>query len=115
MIDFGVPAYSRTEPPTWVKPGLSISGLVYLGIDPFFYFEELRDEPGMPNLVREWVIRRILLETTPWTELTDPRGRRVLTRADVTPMFAEVSETDAWHDDEGRAHYVLECELQSAD
>jgi hypothetical protein len=106
--------YARRPPSITGGGQRSISGLVYLGIDPFFYFEDLRSEPGMPNLFRQWVIRRILLETTPGKESTDARGGRVLTRADVRPTFAEVSHTDAWHDDQGRAHYVLECGLQSA-
>ena len=114
VVDFGVPAFQNSEPPCWAKPGVVVSGRVYLGIDPFFYLEELKDEPGMPNLLRGWLVRRIFLETTPWNESIDASGRKVTTRADVPRSFVEVRRTDAWNDDGGHAHYILECEPESA-
>jgi hypothetical protein len=91
-----------------------VSGRVYLGVDPFLYREELKNEPGMPNLLRKWVVRRIFFETTPWSESTDASGQKVITHADVPRSFVEVQRTDAWSDDGGHAHYILECELESA-
>jgi hypothetical protein len=114
VVDFGVPAFHNSEPPGWARPGVLVRGEVYLGVDPFFYLEELRDEPGMHNLLRDWLVRRILLETTPWQTSTDAGGQTVITRADVPRSFVEVRRTDAWNDDDGHAHYVLESELQAA-
>ena len=114
VVDFGVPAFQNSKPPRWVKAGRSVQGTVYIGVDPFFYFEVLKDEPGMPDLFRTWQVRRILLETTPWRETTDASGRRVIARAEVPPTFIEVPRTDAWKDDDGRAAYVLECEPEPA-
>ena len=112
VIDFGVPTFQNSRPPKWAKQGLSVQGRIYIGIDPFFYFEGLKDKPGMPDLVREWRVRRILLETTPWTTSIDTHGRSIISRAPVAPTFKEVSKTDAWHDDKGNGHYILECDLQ---
>jgi hypothetical protein len=113
VVDFGVPAFQGAEPPGWARPGMLVAGRVYLGIDPFFYFEELKNEPGMPNLFRRWLVQRILLETTPWQTSTDG-GRTVMTRADVPRSFVEVPRTDAWKHDGGHAHYVLESQLEAA-
>ncbi len=111
VIDFGLPAFQESKPPSWAVTGAGVTGRVYLGIDPFFYFERLKNESGMPDLFRIWQVRRILLETTPWRETTDLTGRSVSTREDVAPMFREVPCTDSWKDDGGHAHYILECEL----
>jgi hypothetical protein len=110
VVDFGVPAFQDSNPPDWARVGVGVSGMVYIGIDPFFYFESLKDEPGMPDLCREWTVRRILLETTPWITSTNSSGGRVSTRAGGAQTFKEVQKTDAWHDDGGHGHYVLECE-----
>lgn len=114
VIDFGIPAFQNSKPPDWAKVGIAVSGTVYIGIDPFFYFESLKDEPGMPDLYREWKVRRLLLETTPWTTSTNPQGGQLMTREVAPRTFTEVQKTDAWHDDDGNAHYVLECDLQSS-
>jgi len=110
VIDFGMRAFQEARPPEWARPGVLLRGVVYLGIDPFFYFERLKNEPGMPDLFLEWTIRRICLETTPWVESRDASGRILRARADRDPTFVEVPKTDAWNDDGGHAHYVLECD-----
>jgi hypothetical protein len=112
VVDFGVPAFEEAKPPEQAKSGNSVSGRFHIGVDPFFYFERLKNEKGMPNLFRHWVVRRILLETTPWQESTDAYGRKVITRDATRESFAAVPATDAWHHDGGNAHYVLECELR---
>jgi hypothetical protein len=111
VVDFGVPAYREAKPPEWARVGLSVKGKVYIGVDPFFYFESLKNEPGMPDLFQRWRLRRILLETTPWITTADARGSKIISRANVPRTFREVLKTDAWRDDDGHAHYVLECEL----
>lgn len=114
VVDFGVPAFSEEQPPMWAMAGILVRGRVYIGIDPYSYLEYLKDEPGMPNLFRHWLVRRILLETTPWQETIDSSGRKLITRADVPPSFVDVPRTNAWKDDAGSAHYILECEPSSA-
>jgi hypothetical protein len=113
-VDFGVPAYQNAKPPERANLGDFVRGQFYIGLDPFFYFETLRFEKGMPDLFRRWCIRRIFLETTPWRESTDRHGRKVIARDVMRESFVEVPSTDAWHHDDGRGHYVLECEMQPA-
>lgn len=116
VADFGVPAFQDSKPPAWAHPGVTFHGRVYIGVDPYFYGSYLKDEPGMPNLFREWIVTRILLETTPWVEVTNPNGSKTRTRnfvRDSVPRtFVEVSKTDAWHDDGGCGNYILECKLE---
>jgi hypothetical protein len=114
VVDFGVPAFQEAEPPSWALPGQAFCGRTYIGIDPFFYFERLKDEPGIPDLFRYWRVSRILLETTPWTETATSGGGKLIERAAVERTFVEVPRTDCWHHDNGRAHYILECELEEA-
>lgn len=41
VIDLGVLAYREAEPPKSIRKGAWLRGEIYLGIDPFFYFEDL--------------------------------------------------------------------------
>jgi hypothetical protein len=112
VVDLGVPVFQDAAPPSWAKPGVAVSGRIYVGIDPYFYFENLRHEPGMPNLFRRWRVRKIQLETTPWKASVGRRGEKLLARRKIRPTFKDVPRTDAWKHDHGRAHYILECELE---
>jgi len=105
VVDFGLRASQEAACPPGILPQSWVQGEVYLGIDPFYYFERLHDLPGMPALSYKWVIRNIRLETTPWitTEKTSVRD-------ESKTSFKDVQKTDAWDDDEGCAHYILECE-----
>lgn len=111
-VDFGVPAFEEATPPGWAQVGVPVRGRIHLGVDPFHYFERLRHEKGMPNLLRRWLVRHILLETTPWTEATDALGQTTCARDASRESFVEVSATDAWNHDGGSGHYVLDCELR---
>jgi hypothetical protein len=115
VIDFSVPAYREESAPDWAKVGTWVSGRIYVGVDPFFYFERLKNEIGMPNIFRQWFVRRILRETTPWRETTNAQGTKILSRDATRESFVEVPATDAWHHDGGHADYLLECELRSDD
>ncbi len=112
VVDFGVPAYQDAKPPAWASTHARVRGHVYVGVDPFFYFESLRSIQGMPDLFRQWFIHRILLETTPWIESVDSQGRKVISRDAKRESFEEVPVTDAWKHDNGNGHYVLQCELR---
>jgi len=114
VVDFGILAFQSTKPPEWVRVGTAVRGNLYLGIDPFFYTEDLRLKVSMPNLYYEWTLRGIELETTPWQLAADESGRPLQTRADVAPTFRKVQSTNAWVDDSQHAHYVLECERRVA-
>ena len=110
VIDVGVPAYRDERLPDRAHVGSRVTGDIYIGIDPFFYFESLSALPGMPDLYRRWFVRRILLETTPWLEMVDDSGRTLRTRDESKVGYIEVDATDAWNDDDGHGHYLLECE-----
>jgi hypothetical protein len=110
VIDFGLMAYQNREPPKVAKRGSWVEGDVELGVDPFFYFEELYELPRMPALQYDWRIKTILLETTPWLSRKDEKGTTILSRDEQQESFVEVAETNAWDDDAGLGHYVLECE-----
>lgn len=98
-----------TQPLEGAQLGAFVEGNVYLGIDPFFYFENLHAVPGMPPLSYRWIVREIRLETTPWRDSRLPDGTRLRERDDSQESYAAVSATHAWEDDDGNAHYVLSC------
>ena len=110
VLDFGFMAYQNQPAPSGLKAGDWIVAQIYLGIDPFFYFEKLHAIPGIPLLRYELRIRRILLETTPWRIAKDDNGQETFLRDEGSQSFRQVAETNAWEDDDGRAHYVLECQ-----
>lgn len=113
VVDFGIKAYQDHAPPAFAREGSWVDGEVYLGVDPFFYFESLYALPGMPALQYEFRIKEILLETTPWLETKDGQGRTTWTRDENRKAFIPVAQTNAWIDDEQMAHYVLNCEVVS--
>ena len=110
-LDFGVPAFWQSPPPDWVEVGSLASGEISFGVDPFFYLENLKDLRGMPDLFRQWHLRTIELETTPWLETAQPGGGVHMHRDQSRESFAEVAKTDAWNDDDGHASYLFACEL----
>ncbi|MCU1276669.1 MAG: hypothetical protein JWM53_215, partial [bacterium] len=109
VIDVGILAYQDQAPPPWATEGQYLSGRVYLGIDPFFYFEKLVRQPEVPALIYRWTVEGIDLETTPWLDSRDARGRELRMRDAQRTSFVSVPRTDAWHDDGGHAHYVLKA------
>ena len=111
VMDFGLLAYQNHPAPRIASKGTWLAAEVYLGIDPFFYFEELHTIPKMPELRYDFRIREILLETTPWLTNKDADGRNVMTRDESRRSYSQVAETNAWEDDGGHAHYILQCEL----
>ena len=111
VIDAGsFMAYLEESPPQHVGVGNWLEGEIYLGIDPFFYFEDLHRQDGMPPLIYEWIVRSIQRETTPWIETKNAHGRSFFTRDETKESFVPTQSTKAWHDDGGSAHYLLSCE-----
>lgn len=108
VLDAGILAYRDGAPNPQLAMGSRVSGRLYLGIDPFFWFERHASGAAVPNLFHRWIVRGIQLETTPWTD--DPTGRYSRVRKDDAVSFKSVSKTDAWTDDDGLAHYILLAE-----
>ncbi len=109
VLDAGFFAYQESQPPKFATKGSWVEGEIYLGIDPFMYFEGLKNQSGMPSLTYKFRIGQILLETTPWLTKADESGGTMMVRNEQNESYREVSETDAWKDDDGNAHYVLKC------
>ncbi|HZT97397.1 MAG TPA: hypothetical protein VFB34_11250 [Chloroflexota bacterium] len=107
VIDCGISVVEAAAPPKGVEAGDLITGRALLGIDPYEYAGYLHDLPGMPPLIYTWRINRISRETTPRVEVAP----RVWQRDHKRVAYVDVERTDAWHDDDGRASYVLHCEL----
>ena len=112
VIDLGLSAYCETQGAGEgaFPVGTSVHGQVTLGVDHFFYFERLSKVPELPPLVYTWMITRIRRQTAPFKQ-ADAAGKW-LVRDETQWGWAEISRTDAWHDDDGRASYLLDCELQ---
>lgn len=110
VVDFGeVMAYRKGAAPRGIGVGDEVTGDLYLGIDPFFYFEKFFRIPGIPALIYEWRIGGIKVETAPFVESTDQLGGKVLVRDPSKRARVPVSRTDAWKDDGGNGDYVLHC------
>lgn len=105
VLDMGFLAYKEMEPPSFAKKGSWVEGEFYIGVDPFMYFEYLKNRPGIPSLNYRFRIEEILLETTPWIETP---GQPTV-RDEQKESYREVAATNAWVDDNGRAGYILKC------
>jgi hypothetical protein len=103
IIDFGYRAYSEQKIDAAV--GSWICGELFIGVDPFMYFESWEAQVDIPKIRSNWRIDRIFLETTPLIE-TKPKNfvRDVARFSEI-----EVARTNAWDDDNGNACYALEC------
>ena len=104
VIDFGVLAFREEKTPENLNIGDFVECDIYLGIDPFFYFERLGATPVAPALIADWHIEKIEIQTAPFI-----RHGNVLVRDAVLIGWREISETNAWKDDGGIAEYVLTC------
>jgi hypothetical protein len=90
VIDAGILMYRAGMPPDDVKPGCWVSGKIYVGIDPFDYFERLSRHHAAPALIYDWDITKIDLETTPLIEEGRLRWRDQSRRG-----WREVNDTKA--------------------
>jgi len=86
-----------------------------LSLDPYFYFERLRHDAGVPPLIYTWRISSILLQTAPFIEtIADSgpyAGQRMKSRDASKLAYAEITRTDSWGDDGGFGEYILRCDL----
>lgn len=108
VIDLGIQAYREQAPPPDIEVGCTAVGVVYLGVDPFPYFERLANLPDMPALVYTWDIlgtRRLVTGSDDASELKPGHDR-------PAARLEPIEKTDAWHDDDGGvAEYLLLCQL----
>jgi hypothetical protein len=109
ILDVGVLCYSENKAPSpLLRPGDWVGGRMYLGVDPFFWFETHAKRSDLPRLRYRWRVERIQLETTPWVDKMEG-NTPVRTRQAGPQSFVDVAKTDAWRDDNGHGHYVLRC------
>lgn len=106
VIDFGLKAFEEQKIPKGIKVGDFVSGEFVIGIDPFFYFENLKQKSTFPDITYKWKIDKIEMETTPLIE-TSPK---YFERDKENESYIEVQKTDAWKDFDGNASYYLYCE-----
>jgi hypothetical protein len=122
VLDFGLLAYSNwivlddLQPP---DAGAWLTGEVHLGVDPFFYMDELAQLPGMPALIYTWTIVEIQLNTTPLMPVE--HGHPLYGGPDEGPHYVgnpdqeswrTVDRTRAWDDD---GSYRLRCRLHNVE
>ncbi len=106
VLDCGIGIYQELPVPAGVEVGRCVRGTASLGVDPFFYFERLHALPEMPPLVYTWRIDAIWRNAAPFV-----RSGSVLVRDPEQLGWIPLERTDAWHDDDGRASYRLDCVL----
>jgi hypothetical protein len=104
VIDVGISCYGNRKLPAGAAAGDGVTGEAYLGIEGPGVFDEAFFRSA-PPFRYSWRIDRIQLETTPWVEV----GPRSLARDESRVGYRDVARTNAWEDDDGRAHYLLEC------
>jgi hypothetical protein len=110
VLDVGIRVYTQmalSSVPAFPVEGAFNIRLVF-GVDPYFYFEVYSGREDPIPLVYSWRIKSILRQTAPFVEVAPRRFTRDRNRLG----YEEIAKTDAWGDDEGRAQYLLRCELQ---
>jgi hypothetical protein len=94
VIDFGLLAYSQTaDNRGGFATGDFVEGDIFLGVDPFFYFDDLSRIEAVPALIYAWKIDSIQQDTTPFILLEN--SERTIYGADISRQSrAEVLGTD---------------------
>lgn len=105
VIDIGMLVFQQNKPPKNARRGGWLRGNIDIGVDPFFYLENLARRPGAPALIYDWRIQKIEIQTAPFIEVR-PRHRE---RDPAQLGWKEIAETSAWTDDGGGAEYLLHC------
>lgn len=112
IVDWGgILAYREDEPPQSFACGNTVGGQVYLGVDPFFYLEELHSVKGIPPLIYEWQIVEILKDLTPFIHANHPRVGPVLVRDRSRRQFLSVMTTKPTTEERGYMDFLLRCTL----
>ena len=90
VLNVGILVFREERPPTNARRGRWLRGKIYIGIDPFFYFERLARQPGAPALIYDWKIEKIEVQTAPLIEVKP----RVMARDPAKLGWREIVETD---------------------
>jgi hypothetical protein len=104
-IDVGTLVFREEVPPRNARLGAWMVGEIYVGIDPFFYFERLGRHPDAPALIYDWEIKKIEMQTAPRIEVQP----RLFKRDPALLGWREIEKTNGWQDDGGCADYVHNC------
>ena len=104
-IDIGVIVFRQERPPAEMSPGRCVRGEIAIGIDPYFYFEQLAKRVDSPALIYDWNLEKIEIQTAPMIQIAPKR----LGRDERLLGWREVERTDAWNDDDGHGWYLLHC------
>jgi hypothetical protein len=111
VMSFGeISAYCHSSVSN-LKAGDRVTGNMYLGVDHFAYYEWLHDVPGIPPLMYEWQIERILFDVTPLIMGTDERGHDAWVVDETRVKYREVLYTDPRlrHPKDTLGDYILIC------
>ncbi len=111
IIDLGFLAYTKMENKNGFQVGDFIEMEAYLGIDPFYYFEELNAIKDIPPMIYHWRLNKILLDTTPWITKKNKRGESGRIRNLSESSSESIQQTNSWDDDDGSAAYILDVKL----
>ncbi len=125
VIDFGYRAYSTHRLSTGngrdAQLGDRVTGLVSLGVDPFFYFEEVTKRwPDVVELIYRWDVHRVEIDESQLVEIPadDPRYPPFMPKAEgpvyerdvEREQWREIDRTRMWDDaPEGIPLYRLRC------
>lgn len=98
VLDFGILAYhfiGIEDPKHQSQVGAWVTGEINLSVDPFFYFDQLANEAGFPDLTYAWTLQEVLQKT-------------------AENGFVRIENTDAWGDLRTLPSYLLRCRLERA-
>jgi len=110
LLEFGLLAYSDASAPR-VTTGTWRSGSVLLEVDCYSYFEIHAKREGITPAVYTCSITGIWRQTAPF--ILDPNWRNSYIRDPARLGYAQLDRTDAWHDDDGHAEYLMRARLES--
>ena len=105
VIDPGIGMFQEDKPPPAVRLGDWVRGTVYVGIDPFFYFERLSHLPGAPPLIYDWIVEKIDKDVSPLIEIAP----RTIGRDPQRIAWRAVKKTGWQGAAPSNGEYVLHC------
>jgi len=109
VLDAGLKCFHDGGMEEDLAVGSWAAGRLSIGVDPFFWAESHSKRDDLPDLAYRWRVCGIGIDTTP-----SASGGEGLQAEDGRGTYRAVQETDAWNDEDGRAIYLLECELLTA-
>jgi hypothetical protein len=108
ILDCGVRLLRDVDAPNGTRVGDVVGGRVYIGVDPYWYLEEISARPGVPDLWYTVRVDSIQLESTERSKTMHPSGREVWSReAAIDRQYQDITVTRSSADDDGNAEYLL--------